>query len=157
MCWVKKQVFAPSGEHNDPVGVNTICAKSKCQNEVNDQPEGAFNTTSEYDLDVNGCMAPSKSSPNNPKNLSDPTTNPLMHEMAEWDPSLDRYWEVEEGMGQIEDVQGRLKYHLSFWEQKLEPAPWIISCIRDSYKLSLCSVPSQFCKPNQQSAMENHL
>ena len=60
-----------------------------------------------------------------------------MHVMSKWEPSLDRYLEVEKGMGQIEDQQGRLKSHLSFWEQKLEPAPWIISCIRDGYKLSV--------------------
>jgi len=58
---------------------------------------------------------------------------------------------VEEGTAQIEDVQGRIKFCLYFWEKELDPAPWILSCIREGYKLPLFSVPDQFCKPNQQS------
>jgi len=82
--------------------------------------------------------------------------NPLMHEMAEWDPSLNRCSEVEEEIGQIEDVQSWLKYHLPFWAgTKVRTSTMDYFLIRDDYKLSFHSVSSQFCKPNQPSAMEN--
>lgn len=35
------------------VGVDSICTKSRGQNEVTNQPEGVFNTASEYDSYVN--------------------------------------------------------------------------------------------------------
>ena len=54
-----------------------------------------------------------------------------------------------------EDVQGSLNSYLSFWEKELDPAPWILSCIREGYKLPLLSVLDQFCKPNQQPALSN--
>ena len=60
-----------------------------------------------------------------------PVANPGLHEGREWDPSLNRCWEVEEGTDQIVDVQGRLKTCLPFWEKELEPAPCIISYIRE--------------------------
>jgi len=63
-------------------------------------------------------------------------------------PILTRCWEVEEGTGQIEDVQGRLKHYLSFWEKELDPAPWILSCIQEGYKLPLRSIPDRYYKPN---------
>ena len=90
-----------------------------------------------------------------PSENDSPLPNPGLHEGREWDPSLNRCWEVEEGTDQIEDVQGRLKTCLPFWEKELEPAPWIISCIREGYKLPLHSIPNQFCKPNQHSALAN--
>ena len=67
----------------------------------------------------------------------------------------DIFWEVEQGETQVTDVQGRLKMCLSFWENKLDPAPWIISCIREGYKLPLRSLPSKFSRPNQQSALDH--
>ena len=65
------------------------------------------------------------------------------------------FWEVEQGEVQVADVQGRLKKCLSFWEDELDPAPWIISCIREGYKLPLRSLPHRYCKPNQQSALDH--
>ena len=53
------------------------------------------------------------------------------------DPSLGRFWEAELGGNQVIDVQGRLKASLQFWEQELEPAPWIIDCIKTGYQLLL--------------------
>jgi len=64
-------------------------------------------------------------------------------------------WEVEQGEAQVVDVQGRLIKCLSFWENELDPAPWIISCIREGYKLPLRSLPDKFSMPNQHSAL-NH-
>ena len=58
------------------------------------------------------------------------------------------FWEVEQEV-QVLDVQGRLKKCLSFWEEVLDPAPWIISCIRDGYKLPLCSLPPWYRRSNQ--------
>ena len=52
-----------------------------------------------------------------------PKSDPPSQEGREWDPLLSRCWEVEEGTGQIQDVQGRLKSCLSFWEKELDPAP----------------------------------
>ena len=46
------------------------------------------------------------------------------------------YWEVEQGF-QISDVQGKLCKSLDFWLESLEPAPWIVSCIKKGYKLPL--------------------
>jgi len=56
-------------------------------------------------------------------------SNKAMHDEGVGDSLLIRCWELEEGTGQIEDVQGRLKSCLAFWEKELDPAPWIVSCI----------------------------
>jgi len=56
---------------------------------------------------------------------------------------------------QISDVQGRFRKCLDFWERTLDPAPWIISCICDGYKLPLRAIPEKFSKPNQQSALRH--
>jgi len=64
------------------------------------------------------------------------------------------YWEVEQG-SQITDVQGRVQKSLVFWLGTLDPAPWIISCVKEGYKLPLRAIPNKFIKPNQQSAL-NH-
>ena len=69
--------------------------------------------------------------------------------------ALTTFWEVEEGQTQVMDVQGRLGQSLSFWEDTLDPAPWIISCIREGYKLPLRSIPDCYHKPNQQSALSH--
>ena len=57
--------------------------------------------------------------------------------------------------GQVIDVQGKLRAHLRFWENILQPAPWIISCIKDGYKLPLHSIPQPYIQPNQASASAN--
>ena len=64
------------------------------------------------------------------------------------------YWEAEEG-SQISDVQGRLHKSLDFWLEPLEPALWIVSCIKEGYKLPLRAIPHKFTKPNQQSAISH--
>ena len=71
--------------------------------------------------------------------------------------ALSSFWEVEEGhvQRQVTDVQGRLKKSLIFWENTLQPAPWIISCIKEGYKLPLRSTPDHFHWPNQQSALDH--
>ena len=71
------------------------------------------------------------------------------------DALLNIFWEVEQGEAQMTDVQGRLKKCLSFWENELDPAPWIISCIRERYKLPLRSLPGKYGMPNQQSALDH--
>ena len=76
--------------------------------------------------------------------------NPVLEDVV---PTIS--WEVEQGEAQVVDVQGRLKKCLSFWENELDPAPWIISCIREGYKLPLRSLPDKFSMPNQHSAL-NH-
>jgi len=67
---------------------------------------------------------------------------------------LTRCWEIETGE-QIEDVRGRLRANINFWQQTLEPAPWILDCIRDGYKLPLKVPPGPFLKKNQDSALKN--
>jgi len=52
------------------------------------------------------------------------------------------------------------------WEETLCPAPWIISCISEGYKLPLRAVPNKYSRPsqtstvysrpNQQSALDNN-
>lgn len=69
------------------------------------------------------------------------------------DLALSRFWEIEQG--QVTDVQGKLRAHLSFWEHKLQPAPWIINCIKDGYKLPFRSMPKPYIRPNQASAIAN--
>ena len=65
------------------------------------------------------------------------------------------YWEAEQGDSQITQVQGRLKDNISFWEDILKPAPWILGCIKEGYKLPLRQLPGRFSQPNQKSALEN--
>ena len=60
---------------------------------------------------------------------------PLLH------PALSGFWEIEQGEGQITNVQGRLRRSLNFWLDELDPAPWIIDCINDGYKLPLRTIP----------------
>ena len=67
---------------------------------------------------------------------------------------LSRCWEIEGGE-QIEDVRGRLKANIGFWQQNLEPAPWILDCISHGYKLPLKAVPGPFIKKNQDTALQN--
>ena len=76
------------------------------------------------------------------------------HEAAQdQDLTLSRFWEVEQG--QVTDVQGRLRACLSFWEDRLQPVPWILSCIREGYKLPLRLMSKPYIKPNQASALTN--
>jgi len=69
--------------------------------------------------------------------------------------ALTSFWELEEGQAQVADVQGQLRQSLEFWENVLQPAPWIISCIKEGYKLPLRAIPDQYRKPNQHSALEH--
>ena len=64
------------------------------------------------------------------------------------DLALSRFWEVEHG--QVTDVQGRLQACLSFWEHRLQPASWIISCM-EGYKLPLCMFIAKAIHPAQPS------
>jgi len=65
------------------------------------------------------------------------------------------FWEVEQGDTQVADVQGRLKMNIGFWEDELEPAPWIIDCIREGYTLPLRKLHNKIVQPNQKSAFNN--
>ena len=137
------------------MGVNTVCAQSEGQHGKVSQFNEVLNTTSVYGSDVCTSRASPidyKVSLDGSQSSSSTGVEAPRHEISSWDPSLERYWEAEEGMGQIE---GRLKAHLSYWEQTLQPAPWIISCIRDGYKLPPSSEPNKLCKYNQQSATRN--
>jgi len=48
-----------------------------------------------------------------------------------------------------------LKKNVAFWEEKLSQAPWIISCIKEGYKLPLRGLPDKFSQPNHKSASNN--
>jgi len=63
-------------------------------------------------------------------------------------------WELEGG-DQILDVRGRLKANIDFWRDTLKPAPWILDCISNSYKLPLKFIPGPFIGKNQDSAVKN--
>ena len=71
------------------------------------------------------------------------------------DPTLSTFWEIEQGECQISDEQGRLRSSLDFWIKDLDPAPWIINCIWEGYKLPLRTVPDRYYRPNQASALEH--
>ena len=75
--------------------------------------------------------------------------------MSDSEQGLTSFWELEEGQAQVTDVQGRLRQSLDFWENVLQPAPWITSCIREGYKLPLRAIPDQYHRPNQHSALEH--
>ena len=65
------------------------------------------------------------------------------------------FWEEEQGETQVSDVQGKLEKFLGIWEETLNLAPWIISCILEWYKLPLQALPNSYSRPNQQFAIEN--
>jgi len=45
--------------------------------------------------------------------------------------------------------------NIDFWENELDPAPRIIDCIREGYKLPLHNLPNKFIQPNQKSVLSN--
>ena len=57
---------------------------------------------------------------------------------------VSRFWELEQDGGQIQDVQGRLKYILAFWKDVLEASGPVVECIKGGYKFSTyhCLHPS---------------
>ena len=67
-----------------------------------------------------------------------------------------RFWEVEEGPTQIQDVQGRLKMSFTFWKDILKASQPVLEWISVGYKLPLLSVPTPHCRPNQRSALAEH-
>ena len=73
---------------------------------------------------------------------------PDMHDIS-------RFWELEQGGGQIQNVQGRLKGSLAFWQDVLEAPGPIVECIGSGYKLPLLTLPPPFSKPNHRSALIN--
>ena len=73
--------------------------------------------------------------------------------MAE--PELQRYWELEQDSEQITDVQGWLKAHINFWEEVLKAPQAIIEWISEGYKLPLLSIPPEYARRNQRSALLN--
>ena len=86
-------------------------------------------------------------------------------QLGDWDQSdigpdcqpITVFWEIEQGESrpQVSDVQGRLSNCLKFWEEALDPAPWIISCISEGYKLPFRTLPNKYSRPNQKSALDN--
>ena len=51
-------------------------------------------------------------------------------------------------------VQGRLKWHIEYWEQELKVPDHIIESIWDGYVLPLFSAPSPYMGCNHKSAVE---
>ena len=80
---------------------------------------------------------------------SDSETDPLdMH-------GIRRFWELEQGGGQIQDVQGRLKANLNFWRDVSEAPVPIVECIESGYKFPLLTLPPPFSKLTHSSALSN--
>ena len=77
-----------------------------------------------------------------------------LHDLSDDGQTLTTFWGVEEGHHQLTDVQGRIWGSLSFLESTLGPAPWVISCIKEGYKLLLHSILDHFRRPNQQSTLD---
>ena len=68
---------------------------------------------------------------------------------------LQRYWILDQGTSQIQDVQGRLKNKVSFWREVLQVPVPITDCIAEGYKLPLLSPPPTYAGKNQSSAHQN--
>jgi len=64
------------------------------------------------------------------------------------EPEFDRYWELEQGSGQITDAQGRLKLSAKFWKEGPQP---VLEWISKGYKLPLLSLPPPYFQRNQKS------
>ena len=73
--------------------------------------------------------------------------------VLEEQPSGIRFWEVEQGATQIQDVQGRLKMNLTFWKDVLKASQPVLEWISEGYKLPLLSAPPPHSQPNQRSAI----
>ena len=127
--------------------VNTVCVWSEGHEGIPIRSCEVISTASANECDQILHNGPPE------KNCSGSPEGTAFH--GDGDQLLSRYWELEESTGQIEDVQGRLISCLSFWKKELDPAPWILNCIEEGYKLPLRLVPDKFCKPNQQSALSN--
>ena len=66
-----------------------------------------------------------------------------------------RYWELEQGSGQIVDVQGRVKAKPKFWEEVLKAPVPVREWVTEGYKLPFLSMPQPYFRVNQRSAHEN--
>jgi len=71
------------------------------------------------------------------------------------EPKFQRCWELEQDSEQITDVQDWLKAHIKFWEDVLKAPLAILECISEGYKLPLLSIPPQYARRNQRSALLN--
>ena len=66
---------------------------------------------------------------------------------------ITKFWEIESNNpDQVTDVQGRLKIHISFWQDVSGPPP-ILDCIENGYRLPLKFIPPSHCQPNHKSSM----
>ena len=57
---------------------------------------------------------------------------------------ISRFWELEQGGVQIQDVKCRLKESLAFWQDVLEAPSPIVESIQNGYKFPLLLVPPPF-------------
>jgi len=63
-----------------------------------------------------------------------------------------RYWELEQGSGQIVDVQGRVKAKPKFWEEVLKAPVPVREWVTEGYRLLFLAMSQS---ANQISASEN--
>ena len=127
-----------------------VCCSPTVDKPPNAIPVDCSSGVAPQKLDTSSCTDPTVVS----ESTDDESDRIELHSPGD-EQGLTTFWEVKEGQHQVTDVQGRLKQSLSFWEKTLDPAPWIISCIKEVYKLPLRSIPDRFCRPNHQSAL-NH-
>ena len=152
---VNRDVLSPTGPQSDKVVHQPKAAKVKVVNRP--KPKSVERETCQ--VMVKGSLTNQSVSD---QSKSPDTNNPAMEGIdagvaESWegecegnhDFALSSFWEIEHG--QVTDVQSRL----SFWKHRLQPAPWIISCIREGYKLPLCSLPKPYIRPNRASALAN--
>ena len=91
--------------------------------------------------------------PSNQFIIDDPLPVEDTHSTEDLD--FGRFWELEQGSGQIMDVQGRLKAKSKFWEEVLEAPLPVREWVAEGYKLPFLSIPPSYCRANQRSALEN--
>ena len=63
-------------------------------------------------------------------------------------------FETASSSSSCHSVRGRLKSHISFWE-RLGASEFILSTIRDGYKIPFSTTPSKFWSKNNRSSIDN--
>ena len=67
---------------------------------------------------------------------------------------VDQCWEYERTTNPV-SVKGKLAMSIKFWEEVLQAPDYIVDVIKSGYVMPFSSLPTKFCKWNQNSALVN--